>query len=563
MAFASIHIPGFPIQSVVRSEPGLRTRAIALVDGTPPLWSVIAANDAALQAGIQLGMAKSQAAQFCAIEIRHRSQPQEKAAHAALLDLGWSMSPRIENTAPDTILVDITGLASLFGSAKNIAHELVARACFLGLIANVAIAANIEAVLLASRGFAGITLIAPGEEAQRLGTLPVLVLPASRETLEILNRWGVRTCAALAALPILDLSERLGQQGVLLHELARGANVRSLVLAQINLSFEEEMELEDSVEELEPLSFILGRLLDQLCARLNARSLAANSIRVRLALDPAFGNGIQRMKNGARRPLNKKFVAKTYEKSMSLPVPMRDPKMLLKLLRLQLQSDPPIAPILKVTMSAEPARPRTAQGGLFLPSSPDPEKLELTVARLANLVGNSNIGSPELVDTHRHDEFRISRFRPPSTTWEIRKQSKRSKKTEVPALEDRLTERGNAAITNQETSRRPLTTFRIFRPPLAATVDLHDARPARVSFNGLCAHVITASGPWRTSGDWWREDTWQHDQWDLELHFRPAPKPGRREQIAAAKSLKGLQHGVYCIYFDSIRKNWFVRGIYD
>ncbi len=129
-------------------------------------------------------------------------------------------------------------------------------------------------------------MIQPGEESQRLGLLPVHVLLASPETLETLDRWGIRTCAALAALPLLDLSERLGQEGVRLHELARGASVRSLVLAQTTLRFEEEMELEDSVEELEPLSFILGRLLDQLCARLNARSLAANSIRVRFQLDP-------------------------------------------------------------------------------------------------------------------------------------------------------------------------------------------------------------------------------------------------------------------------------------
>jgi protein ImuB len=534
MAFASIHIPGFLIQSAVRAEPALRNRAIALVDGVPPLWTVIAANEPALQAGIQPGMAKSQAAQFCALEIRHRSQPQEKAAHVALLDLGWSMSPRIEDTAPDTILADIAGLASLFGSAENIAAEFSVRAALLRLAANVAIASHIEAALLASRGFSGITLIPPGEESQRLGLLPVDVLPASPETLATLDRWGVRTCAALAALPLLDLSERLGQEGVRLHELARGANIRSLVLAQTSLSFEEEMELEDSVEELEPLSFILGRLLDQLCARLHARSLAANSIHVRFELDPAFGDGIERLKKKPHPAPNKKpAAAKTYQKSLNLPVPMRDSKMLLKLLRLHLQSDPPACPILKVVLSAAPARPRPAQGGLFQPISPDPEKLELTVARLASLVGDSNIGSPELVDTHRPGEFRLSRF--------------------LPQREDFL-----------RANHRPLTAFRIFRPPVPAKVDLHDARPVCVSFNALRGDVIAASGPWRTSGDWWREDTWQHDEWDLELRFEPTHNPHRDRSASLAKSpQQSADGGVYCIYFDSLRQGWFVRGIYD
>ena len=55
MAFASIHIPGFLIQALIRTDPTLRQRAIALVDGTPPLWKVIAANERALRAGIQVG----------------------------------------------------------------------------------------------------------------------------------------------------------------------------------------------------------------------------------------------------------------------------------------------------------------------------------------------------------------------------------------------------------------------------------------------------------------------------------------------------------------------------
>ncbi len=101
---------------------------------------------------------------------------------------------------------------------------------------------------------------------------------------------------------------------------------------------------------------------------------------------------------------------KTYEKVLNLPVPMRDSKMLLKLLRLQLQADPPAGGIVKITLGADPARPRSTQHGLFVPNSPDPEKLELTVARLAKLVGNANIGSPELMDTHRPGEFRMSKF---------------------------------------------------------------------------------------------------------------------------------------------------------
>ncbi len=201
MAFASIHVPQMIVQAVMRHEPHLRAGSLALVDGTPPLVRVIAANDSALSLGIQPGMAKSQAAQFSGIEIRNRAPAQEKAAQAALLDLGWSISPRIENTAADTIVLDLAGLKPLFGSDESIAHELLHRALHLGLAANVAVAAAIDVAIVASRGFSGVTVIPPGEESARLGILPVSVLLPSTELLETLDRWGVRTCRDLATLP--------------------------------------------------------------------------------------------------------------------------------------------------------------------------------------------------------------------------------------------------------------------------------------------------------------------------------------------------------------------------
>src|SRR5271156_316643 len=287
MAFAAIHVANFMVQAVLRAEAELHNKAVALVDGTAPLIHVVAANDAAWRAGIQLGMAETQA-QLCGVQIRRRSRAQEKAAHAALLDLGWSMSPRIEDHAQDTILADLAGLNSLFGTEENIAREFARRAAELRLQAHVAVSANLEVAVHAARGFAGITVIPEGEEARYLSGLPVQALAPSAGALQTLQRWGIRTCAALAALPVLELSERLGQEGVRLQELARGAHARALLLAEPAEILQEEMELDDAVEDLEPLSFVLGRLLDQMCARLAARALSAAAIRVRFDLGDAF-----------------------------------------------------------------------------------------------------------------------------------------------------------------------------------------------------------------------------------------------------------------------------------
>ena len=73
----------------------------------------MAANEAAAAGGNRIGDGASAGGAICGVEIRQRSRAQEKAAHAALLDIGWSVSPRIEDTAPDTIVLDLAGLTFL------------------------------------------------------------------------------------------------------------------------------------------------------------------------------------------------------------------------------------------------------------------------------------------------------------------------------------------------------------------------------------------------------------------------------------------------------------------
>jgi protein ImuB len=579
MAFACIYISDFLLQAVARSEPGLRGErvALALLSGKAPLWNVVTANAAAQRAGVQLGMTKAQVAEFCGVEVRHRSEAQEKATHAALLDVAWSISPRVEDTAPDTVVLDLEGLASLFGSDEDVARVLMERVKRIGVVPNIGIASNIEAAILAARGFSGIAILPAGEEASRLGKLLVRTLSSDAEILETLDRWGIKTLRALAELPVLQLSERLGQRGVMLHELARGARVRALVLAQASLTFEEEMELDETVEELEPLSFLLGRLLDQLCARLESRALAVQTIRVWFDLEPSFEKDVQSLNDESR----KKTAAKEFAKVLTLPVAMRDAKVLLKLLRLSLQSDPPKSPIQKIRMTADAAAPRVAQSGLFVPRGPDPEKLELTVARLGKLVGESNVGVAELIDTHRAENFRVARW----TCGAIAggedgrgRKANRKKNAACGVSAELLQAQGHAKVS--------AVGFRMLRPPLIATVEVeaeHDCRPLRVSFSGMRGDVIAASGPWRSSGEWWQEGGWDHDEWDLAIDFgkRAEPREKKSDDIVArmhavanvtarsgaktkiAEPSPWPRHGVYRVFYDLPRNSWFVRGFYD
>ena len=321
----------------------------------------------------------------------------------SLAEFAYAFSPLVEDTAPDTAVIDVEGCALLFGSHYELANEIAKKARTsnelggLGCLVNVALAANPDAAIHAAKFCRGVTFIAPGEELTCFGSLPLKALQYSlvgieedraTEILETLNLWGVRTFKEFAALPVAGVSERLGQDGLRLQKLASGKTTRHLKLKQAPPVFKSSIELEYAVAELEPLSFLFARLLNQLCASLNAYGLATNALQVEMKLE-----------QGA-----------SHELKLNLPYPMRDHKVFLKLLLLDTEMHPPPSAVRKVTINCEPVKPRVLQTGLFIPLAPEPEKLELTLARLAKLVGAENIGSPELLDTHRPDAFRVKRF---------------------------------------------------------------------------------------------------------------------------------------------------------
>lgn len=581
MPFACIFVSDFPAEAILRAEPELRSQAVVVLEGKPPLQKVFAVNEKARRAGIEPGMTKIQVEPCNEIVLRPRSSLQETAAHAALLDCAQSFSPRIEDTAPDTVLLDLSGLESLFGSLPKIARDIARRTSDLGLEANVATAFNPDTARFAARGFSGVTVVPEGKEAERLGNLPLDVLfpeltfPVSKEAarfLETFDLWGVRNLRALCALPEVALSERLGQPGIRLQQLARGVISRTLVPVEPPLIFEEAMELDHPLVLLEPLAFLLAHMLDQLCARLAARALAAQELRLQLNLDNGFHfledvppeettgpaktsapnpGHVETDARGILQPAGSSGPGRAptrhpdddsplqpaiphsskFTRTLQLPIPMLDAKVFLKLLQLDLKAHPPGAPILKVHLSATPAQPRTTQGGLFLPPTPEPEKLELTLARIAGMVGEDKVGSLQLLDSHRPQAFRMQRF--------------------VPTEPE-----GEKENSDSTAAGAPVTALRRFRPPVRATITLRDGKPAYLACpkrKEIQGEILWMAGPWRSSGDWWEQEGWSRDEWDIAM-----TTAARRQSSVAGNSLS-----LYRLVHDLLSGHWFVEGTYD
>ena len=152
---------------------------------------------------------------------------------------------------------------------------------------------------------------------------------------------------------------------------------------------------------------------------------------------------------------------------LRLPFPARDVKFLLKLVEHSLEAHPPAEPVEKVHLRIEPTQPRRVQHGLFTPAAPEPEKLELTLGKIRGLVGAENVLYPKLQDTHRP---------------------------------------GAGPVES------PFLAFRYFRPPLEARIEAKHLKTKL--FQG---QILNIAGPWRSTGDWWKPDPFDRDEWDLYL----------------------------------------------
>jgi protein ImuB len=433
----------------------------------------------------------------------------EGTAPDALLEVAREFSPRLELFERE-VLLDLSGLARLFGDAKTIAEELRRTAADRGLQVRVAIAGTRIATRLMVRHRAGLTVIEPGTEAAALDPLPLSLLGAltndpngkndsndPNEFMKTFRRWGLRTLGDLAALPPDDVAARLGQDGVYWQRLACGEDAAPLVPAVPEERFEQALDLEWPIEELEPLAFVLGRLLEPLEAHLERRGRGAAVLHVRLFLVKTTGEARE-----------------VHERSLQLPTPIRDARTLRTLALLDLESHPPAGPVDRVVVAVDPTPARIIQFSLITRPLPSPEQISTLMARLQALMGETRCGSPALVDSWKPEAFEMRQFAPMDSN-----------------------------VLHPVEVKDVAVALRRFRHPVPARVGVANGKPARVTIDrrGLSGGgVADCAGPWRSSGDWWREG-WDRDEWDVTL----------------------TDGATYRVFRSRDTEQWFVDGVVD
>jgi len=439
--------------------------------------------------------------------VRPRDPECERAAQQTLLEIVESFSPRIEDAAEGVAYLDATGLEAHFpgdSSERDLMLAIMRRGEQLSLplwagTASSKLAARVAAELPDSP-----VVVPPGNEARFLAPLPLSRLSPETETALTLGRWGLRSIGEFARLPGDEVVSRLGEIGRELHQRARGIDSRPLVPREPSPSFNEGMELEWPLVQLEPFLFVARAALERLCRRLEIHGLACSQLDVSLGLEPE-GH---------------------YERSVRLPAPTREIKTLLTVVRLDLEAHPPNAPVVGFVLTAHPDAPRQAQLSLFGPTTLSPDKLATTLARLFALLGNDRVGSPRVVDGHRPERLSVVEYSPPPPP----------------------------RLTSETPRGRGLLAVRVIRPPLEIEVltagDESALRPLRLRTPAqegadrrlhLDSAIRVAAGPWALEERWWTDQPAERSYWDIELETG----------------------GVYRIFRDHRTDQWFVDGVYD
>ncbi|HVW75861.1 MAG TPA: hypothetical protein VHC39_19645 [Rhizomicrobium sp.] len=434
----------------------------------------------------------------------------DEKADAALLEAiaDWCdrFTPLVSLDSPDGLFLDITGAAHLFdGETKMLASVInsIAKQGFAvqGAIAGTSLAAH------ALARYAPATIVPPGEEAQAVAPLPITALECDDKALRALRHAGLKTVGMVADRLASELSERLGASFVTRLKIIQGAEEKPL---QPRRALPDLMAEQRFAEPIVTEEMIVASLL-QLAQHLSAI--------------------LEREGRGARHLEAVFFRAdgKVERIAVRMGEPLRDPKVMLRLLRQRLDAlTDPLDPgfgfdlIRLETLLVEETRPATIS---FDSNENARRQIGFLVDRLAARFGEPRVQRFAAQDTHIPEASAVA----------------------VPAQDDDF-DRPQWPVKRLpgDPPRRPLRLLEKPEEISAVLAAVPDGPPSRFRWRRALFQVARAEGPERIAMEWWRTRGLTRD------YFRVETDDGHR----------------FWLYRDGLYKEagfadrWYMQGIF-
>ena len=227
-------------------------------------------------------------------------------------------------------------------------------------------------------------VVPPGDEAAFLADRPSSLLTTDPDVRARLIRFGLRRIGAVAELPRSALTARFGEEGSRLHARANGQETDPFRARRASERLGLALPIEPPVEDLEPLRFVLHRLVAALTEQLTGRGLAADRAVLTLELDLAFA------------PVG---TSPRVEVEQRFPEPTADPEAVERLLFARLEREPPVAAVQRLDLELRGTTEAAGQQlPLFVPQAARTARLGWQLARLALTYGEDRVRRVVLTD---------------------------------------------------------------------------------------------------------------------------------------------------------------------
>jgi protein ImuB len=463
---------------------------------------VLAADQAARRAGLSVGMPATKAQALVAGLTILDSDPQADAD--ALQKLATWMqrhySPLVTVHLPDGLILDITGVAHLFGGEAAMLKEMVRKLVAVGCGARIASACSYGAAYAMSHCVANPVIVLDNAKlADALDLMPTSVLRLPTDMVSALKKLGFERVGELNATPRAPLALRFGSLVGLRLDQAYGRvhepfdPIMPPEVPQVRRNFAE------PIGAPETIARYVGVLVEQLSTALEVKGLGARKLDLLLY---RVDNRIEAIRVGTSRPV-------------------RDPKRLGKLLCDQIEKVDPgfgIETMVLTACVAEPLSYRPAPSQL---GDPDVRDVSGLIDTLSNRIG----------------EHHLYRLAPVESDL-----PERAVKRVTP-----LSPAGGASWPPHWP--RP---SRLLDPPehIETVALLPDHPPAAFTWRGLRRRVARADGPERVFGEWWKTEPEKNAVRD---YFQVEDDAGERYWLFRSGDGEDRKTG---------SQKWFLHGVF-
>ena len=495
-----VWLPWLVTERLVRKEPELARHVLAAIEERRGRLVLAAVNRRALRAGLKPDMVLADArAVQPVLQTRFVNRAADRASLLRLAGWATRYTPWTAPADENSLFLDISGCAHLFGGEAALAEDLVRRLKGFGLTPLVGIADTPGAAWAVCRARQEeVSILAPfgalTEAMSALKDFPLKALRLSADALDSLTSFGLRTLGALYPLEHRALTERFGAEPVSRLDQALGVTHEPISPVTAPPPHEARAALAEPISTRETIETVLHGLLEELCAGLSQSGEGARHLI--LACHRVDGT-VARLRLGTSRP-------------------SRWPQPLFRLFAEKLDEIDPGFGIEVMVLAATRVEPlKAAQVNWQVKGGAGSGLAEL-VDRLGNRFGFGRIARPQ-----------------PRQSWLPEK-----------AVEETAPFTSEAGTDWPAGRERPLRLLAV-PEPVEAMAPVPDDPPVLFRRHGKAFRVRAADGPERLEGEWWLKNEPPRDYYQVE------DENGRRYWLYR----EGL-------YEAGGKPRWFLHGVF-